>query len=66
MFNRSADMSWLGAEALPGDLATINRVHQAWLDAAARHQRYVKELRARGVGATVLHWMEQRPQTTRL
>ena len=45
MFNKSADFSWLGAEALPGDLAEINRVNQAWLDAAARHERYVRELR---------------------
>ena len=45
MFNKSTDMSWLGAEALPGGLAEINRVNQAWLDAAARHERYVRELR---------------------
>jgi len=46
-----ADLSWLGAEALPGGLAEINRVHQAWLDTAARHHRYVKELRQRGFGS---------------
>ena len=44
MLNRSIDLSWLGAEALPGDLADINRVRQAWLDAVARHQQYVNEL----------------------
>jgi hypothetical protein len=53
-------MSWLGSEALPGDLAGINRARQAWLDAADRHRLYVKEFRQRGLAAAAIHWMMRR------
>jgi hypothetical protein len=65
MLGRKINLSWLGAEALPGDLAEINRVHQAWLNAAAQHQRYTKELRQRGFGATAINWMKKRPPPSR-
>jgi hypothetical protein len=55
----SAESYWLGAEALPGGLAEINRVNQAWLDAAVRHQRFVKQLRQRGFAATAIHWTKE-------
>jgi hypothetical protein len=60
MFRRHTDLSWLGAEALPGDLAEINRVNQAWLDAAARDQRFVKEPRQRGLASIAIRWAKQR------
>lgn len=60
MFRRRADVSWLGAEALPGDLAEINRVNQAWLDATARNQRYVDAPRRRGLASIAMHWAKQR------
>lgn len=60
MLRRHMDLSWLGAEALPGDLAEINRVNQAWLDAAARNERHVKAPRQRGFASIVLHWAKQR------
>jgi hypothetical protein len=59
MLLRSKDMSWLGAETLPGDLAEINRVIQASLDAAARHRQYVSELQRRGLAVTGIHWAKQ-------
>jgi len=62
VLNRSADLSWLGAETLPGDLAEINRVHQAWLDAAARNQRLATGSPRRGLAATAIRWMTQRTQ----
>ena len=36
--DRKTDLSWLGAEALPGDLAAINRVYDTRHDAAARYR----------------------------
>lgn len=39
MSDQSEYLSWLGAEALPGDLAEINRVNQAKDSAAARHEQ---------------------------
>lgn len=60
MLNRRVELSWLGAEALPGDLAGINRVYQAWLDAAARHEQIVREIQRRECAATAVRWMTQR------
>jgi len=59
-FRRHAELPWLGAEALPGDLAEINRVNQAWLEAAARHQRYVEAPRQRGFSAVWKHRLLRR------
>jgi hypothetical protein len=59
MFRRREDLPWLGAEALPGGLTEIHRVNQVWLDAAARQQRYVKELRDRGFLSIAEHGTKQ-------
>jgi hypothetical protein len=61
MPGKKTQLSWLGAEALPGGLAEINRVQQAWLDAAARHRRYVEELRQRGFGGADTRWTKPNP-----
>ncbi len=58
MLGRESHPSWLGAEALPGDLAGIAREQQAWLDALARRRQYADEIRQRDIGAADMNWQE--------
>jgi len=60
MKDRKADLLWLGAEALPGDLVEINRVNQAWLKALARNPRSVREFQPPGFIATAMCWIRNR------
>ena len=55
----STEPYWLGAEALPGELAEINRVNQAWLEAATPRQLYVSEIRLRGFAAAAIRWTKE-------
>lgn len=55
--DRKTDLSWLGAEALPGDLAAINRVYDTRHDAAARY-RTARPLKSRGIIAAARHWLK--------
>lgn len=52
---------WLGAETRPGDLAEINRVHQAWHDPAARDRRSGDVVRPLGLVAIALRWLKRSP-----
>ncbi|MBI3372006.1 MAG: hypothetical protein HY017_09660 [Betaproteobacteria bacterium] len=59
MSDQDEDLSWLGAEALPGDLAEINRVNQAKDFAAARHQRSGEgRAESRHSVASAMRWLQ--------
>jgi hypothetical protein len=58
MLDQNADLSWLGAESRPGDLAEINRVYEAWHDAAARDRRQGDKARPLGLVAIVMRWFK--------
>jgi hypothetical protein len=55
------DVSWLGAEALPGDLAEINRVYQTMQEVAARRQKSPRTVARRGLLAIAMRWLKPRP-----
>jgi hypothetical protein len=55
--NRKTDLSWLGAEALPGDLAEINRVYAARHTGAGRYQGTAKPP-PRGFVAAARRWLK--------
>lgn len=58
MQGKETDFSWLGAEALPGDLAEINRVYEAMHDGAAGLQKSTKILRPRGLIFIAVRWLK--------
>ena len=60
MLERKTEASWLGAEALPGDLDEINRINAARPNTAPRHQRPLNELRLEGLITTAMNWIKQR------
>jgi hypothetical protein len=64
MPDRKTDLSWPADEPLLGDLAEINRLNQASHDAAARHQRVVKQRRPRRIVAIIVDWMERHSPST--
>jgi hypothetical protein len=55
------EWDWLGAETRPGDLADINRVYQAWQDAAARNERSGDVVRPLGLVAIAMRWSKRSP-----
>lgn len=58
MLGGKTDFSWLGAEALPGDLAEINRVHLAVHDVEARRRKPASTLKRRGLIAIAMRWLK--------
>lgn len=59
MFKRNPDLSWLGAEALPGDLAEIVRVHRASARAGGSARRMDLRPQRRGWFATAMRWIQR-------
>lgn len=59
MIKRNPDLSWLGAEALPGDLAEIIRVHRASDRAGGSVRRTDLRPQRRGWLATAMRWIHR-------
>jgi len=60
MLDRKTERSLLGAEAVPGGLAEINRRVQAALDAKARGKHPMQGLRSEGRIARAMRWLRGR------
>jgi hypothetical protein len=56
---RDAESSWLGAEALPSDLAEINRVYLATQGAAVQVQGSALASRPRKWAAAAMRWLKR-------
>jgi hypothetical protein len=61
--DRKADLSWLGAEALPGDLAGINRVHDARRSGTSRLRAPARPSISRGVISSAWRWLKGIPRS---
>lgn len=62
MQDAKADQSWLGAEALPGGLAEINRINQAHLEGEVRVRQAVYA-RPGGIFAAAMRLMRISPRS---
>jgi hypothetical protein len=60
MLDRKTERSLLGAEAVPGGLAEINRRVQAALDAKARSRHPMHGPRSEGRIARAMRWLRKR------